>query len=184
MEVGWLVGTGEAALRRFALGLPNVFLVSLFLPDVSGVEVIRRAREHWPEAAPILMLPKQELHPRQCIEVLEAGARGYFSKGSNAVELIEMIRAVLAGQPVLGPQLTKVVVDYFRARGSVISALTQRERQVLNCSMRDLSQQQAALELGISRATVERHVHNLLRKLNVRSSNGGIGSYLNPAPPW
>jgi DNA-binding NarL/FixJ family response regulator len=184
LAVAFVASAGKKALLSFAHLQPDVFLVSRLLPDMAGADVICRARELWPKAASLLIVPDHHLDPPQCLELLESGARGYLSKSCGAVKLIAAIRAVHAGQEVLCPRLTKTVIDYFRARGLAIGPLTKRERQVLGCSTRGLSQLEAASELGITRATVERHMHNLLRKLNAHCTSAGISSYLNPKLPW
>ena len=79
--------------------------------------------------------------------------------------------------------MAKAIVDYFRARGSVMRLLTERERQVLTCMSRGLTHQAIAAELGIDKATVRTHVRSVLAKLDAHSSAGAIAFYLNPKGP-
>lgn len=173
--------TGRDALWSFAQNLPGLVLVSLFLRDMAGTELIQRARALWPRLVPILLIP--ENHPRLLIEALEAGAGAYLPKPCSAEELVRTIWTVQEGGAVISSPVAKAIVDYFRARGLVFRLLTDRERQVLTCMSRGLSQQAIAAELGIDKATVRTHVRNILGKLNAHSSAEAIAFYLNPKAP-
>ena len=173
--------TGRDALWLFAQNRPGLFLVSLFLRDMPGTELIRRTRSLWPSASPILLIPDN--HPRLLVEALEAGACAYLPKPCAADELVRAIRTVHQGGAVVSSPVAKAIVDYFRARGSVIHCLTDRERQVLTCMSRGLAQQAIAAELGIDKATVRTHVRNILGKLDAHSSAEAIAFYLNPKSP-
>jgi DNA-binding NarL/FixJ family response regulator len=114
------------------------------------------------------------------IEALEAGASAYLPKPCGAEELVRTIRTVHQGGAVVASPVAKAILDYFRARGSVFRLLTERERQVLTCLTRGLSQKAIASELGIDKGTVRTHVRNILGKLDVHSSAEAIAFYLNP----
>jgi DNA-binding NarL/FixJ family response regulator len=173
--------TGKDALLFFARNRPGLFLVSLFLRDMPGTELIQRTRLLWPDASPILLIP--ENHPRLLVEALEASACAYLPKPCAADELVRAIRTVHQGGAVVSSPVAKAIVDYFRARGSVIHRLTDRESQVLTCMSRGLSQQAMAADLGIDKATVRTHVRNILGKLDAHSSAEAIAFYLNPQAP-
>ena len=173
--------TGKDALLFFSRNRPGLFLVSLFLRDMTGTELIQRTRLLWPDASPILLIP--ENHPHLLVEALEAGACAYLSKPCAADELVRAIRTVHQGGAVVSSPVAKIIVDYFRARGSVIHRLTVREQQVLSCMSRGLSQQAIAAELGIDKATVRTHVRNVLAKLYAHSTAEAIALYLNPGVP-
>jgi DNA-binding NarL/FixJ family response regulator len=170
--------TGKDALWFFAQNPPGLFLVSLFLRDMPGTELIRRTRSLWPGASPILLIPDN--HPRLLIEALEAGACAYLPRPCAADELIRAIWTVHQGGAVVSSSVAKAIVDHFRARGSVIHRLTDRESQVLTCMSQGHSQQAIASELGIDRATVRTHVRNILGKLDVHSTAEAVAFYLNP----
>ena len=173
--------TGRDALWFFARNHPGLYLVSLFLRDMPGTELIRRIRSLWPGASPVLLIP--EGHPRLLVEALEAGACAYLAKPCAADELVRAIWTVHHGGAVVSSPVAKVIVDYFRARGSVMHHLTEREAQVLAWMSRGLSQQAIAAELGISKDTVRSHVRSVLAKLDVHSTSGAIALYLNPKAP-
>jgi len=173
--------TARDALWSFAQNRPSLYLVSLFPRDMPGTELIQRMRSLWPDASPILLIP--ESHPRLLVEALEAGACAYLPKPCAADELVEAIWTVHQGGAVVSSHVAKAIVDHFRAVGSVIRRLTDRERQVLTCLSRGLSQRGIAAELGIDKATVRTHVRNILAKLEVHSTAEAIALYLNPKAP-
>ena len=176
-----ICATGKDALWSFAQNHPGLFVVSLFLRDMPGTELIQRTRALWPGASPILLIPKN--HPRLLIEALESGACAYLPKPCAADDLVRAIRTVHQGGAVVSSPVAKAVVDYFRARGLVIQRLTKRERHVLTCLSRGLSQQAIAAELGIDKATVRTHVRNVLANMDAHSTAEALALYLNPKAP-
>lgn len=180
-HVNCACATARDALWSFAQQRPGLFIVSLFLRDMPGTELIRYSRPIWPGASPILLIPENQ--PHLLVQALEAGACAYLPKPCAAEELVRTLWTVHAGGAVVSSPMAKAIVDYFRARGSVIHCLTERESQVLTCLSRGLSQQAIAAELGIDKATVRTHVRNILSKLDVHSSAEAIASYLNPKVP-
>lgn len=181
LRVSFACSTGRDALWSFGRSQPSLFLVSLFLRDITGTELIQRIRGVWPGVLPILLIPENS--PRLFMEALEAGASAYLLKPCSAEELVRTIRTVHEGGAVLSSPVAKALVDYFRARGLVFRLLTERERQVLKCMSRGFSKQVIATELGIDKATVRTHIKNILNKLDVHSSAEAIALYLNPKAP-
>jgi DNA-binding NarL/FixJ family response regulator len=178
LRVACICSTGRDALWSFARNRPRSFLVSLFLRDMTGTDLIQRMRALWPGVSPILLIP--ENYPRLLIEALEAGAAAYLPKPCSAEELLRTIRTVHQGGAVVSSGVAKTILDYFRARGLVSRLLTERQRQVLTCMSRGFSQKAIATDLGIERATVRTHVRNILSKLHAHSSTEAIALYLNP----
>jgi len=173
--------TGRDAQLSFARSQPSVLLISLFLRDMTGIELIQRAQALWPRVPSILLIP--ENHPHLLVEALESGACAYLPKPCPPDELVRTIWTVHQGGAVVSSPVAKAVVDYFCARGSVIRLLTERERQVLICLSRGLCREAIATDLGIDKATVRTHIRNILGKLQVRSSAEAIAFYLNPKVP-
>jgi DNA-binding NarL/FixJ family response regulator len=170
--------TGKAALACFEHHPPQVLLVDLFLADMSGTDLIWQARRRWPQAASLLMISEQ--HHGQYLEALESSASGYLSKPCPPEELVRAIRTVRQGGAVLPAFLVKTVTNYFRARGAVIRGLTFRERQVLGCLSCGFSQQETALQLAVTEATVQAHVRSLRARLDVHSTAEILSAYFNP----
>ncbi len=178
LHVTWACSTGRDALWSFPRNQPGLFLVSLFLRDMTGIELIDRVRALWPKVSPILLIPQNR--PHLLVEALEAGASAYLPKPCSAEELVRSILTVDQGGAVVSSPVAKAIVDYFRARGSVVRLLTEREREVLTWMSRGLSQQAVATQLGINKATVRTHMRNILGKLDAHSSAEAIAFYLNP----
>jgi DNA-binding NarL/FixJ family response regulator len=177
----WSRSNGKQALGSMQARCPDVVLVSLFLHDMTGIDFILQARRLQPRVSYLLLLPDDQ--PNLFVEALEAGACAYLPKLCGADELVRAIWTVHQGGAVVSSFVAKAVVDYFRARGSVIHKLTEREREVLTCLSRGLSQASIAIDLGIDPATVRTHVRNMLSKLDAHSTAEAIALYLNPVIP-
>lgn len=174
----WTCADGKSAFEHFEQLSPNVVLVSLFLRDMAGTDLIVRARERFPHISFLMLLP--DTQPNLFVSALETGACAYLPKACSAEELIRAIWTVSNGGAVVSNTMAKIVVDFFRARGSIINRLTERERQVLACLCDGLSQLETAGRLGIHRETVRTHVRNLMMKLHAHSSAEAVAMYLNP----
>jgi DNA-binding NarL/FixJ family response regulator len=158
-----------------------VVLASLFLRDMTGSDFILQARRSRPGTLFVLLVP--DAQPHLLMQALETGAVGYLSKPCGADELIKAIWAVRQGGAVLSNVIAKTVVDFFGARGSVLTRLTDRERQILNCLSLGLSQAEISVQFGINRETVRSHVRHVLGKLNAHSAVEALALYLNPKLP-
>jgi DNA-binding NarL/FixJ family response regulator len=151
---------GVQAVQMFRAHLPDVTLMDLRMPRMSGVEAIRAIRETHPTATFIVLTTysgDEDIH-----QALKAGARSYLLKGMSDTELIGAITNVYAGLRYL-PQ---PVIDSLATRQPK-SELTDRELQVLKLIVKGMSNRQIADLLGITEPTVKWHVSILLSRLNV-----------------
>jgi DNA-binding NarL/FixJ family response regulator len=180
-------GSAEALLHRareaWSAGETTpwgLVLMDIELPGKSGIEATRELHDLDPEL-PVVMLTVFE-DPRVILEAISAGASGYVLKKATARELLEHLRAVLAGSAPLSPAVASTVIDLVRklnvrAGGASTSGtasptrldLTEREQDVLRCLVRGLSYKEAASQLAISEGTVRTHVRSVYRKLQVHS---------------
>lgn len=152
--------TAEAAIKLFDLHVPDITLMDLRLPGMSGVEAIKRIRLHHPEARIIVLTTyegDEDIH-----QALEAGARGYLIKGMSRETLIHAITRVHDGSQFLPPTVTRALES--RSRDSDLSA---RERQVLSLILSGKSNKEIGSALGIAEATVKCHVTEILSHLQV-----------------
>ncbi|MHB8780176.1 MAG: response regulator [Candidatus Geothermincolia bacterium] len=168
MELVGEAACGEDALRLVSEQSPDVLLVDVRLPDISGIEVVRRLKgmsgADGPEA---LMLTVYD-DPDLAVEAMRAGALGFLLKDCGRHQLLTAIRSSYAKEATLAPELDRATGS--AAVGEVLDlcgALTNRERNVLQLLAEGLSNRDIAGELFISEGTVKVHLKNLYRKLQV-----------------
>jgi len=169
---------GEAREGAEAVALvemldPDVVLMDIRMPGVDGVEATRLIVERGLRAR-VLILTTYDLD-EHLYDTIRAGACGFLLKTAPSHQLLDTIRAAAAGDTVLAPSITRRLLDRF-VRSSVppsaaragLDALTSREREVLELIARGLSNEEIAVDLYVSAATVKSHVNTLFRKLQVR----------------
>jgi len=159
--------SGMEAVERTKILAPDIVLLDIQLPDISGVEVARQIRSVRPEAR-ILMLTVSD-RSDDLLGALKAGARGYLLKNASAEEVLEAIRRVAAGEAVLPPELTARLIDELAKPEPTSETLTDREIEVLQYLAQGFGNKEIAAALAISENTVKTHVRHILAKLNVRS---------------
>jgi DNA-binding NarL/FixJ family response regulator len=150
--------TGTAAIAAFFTHRPDVTIVDLLLPDLSGVDVIRAVRADLPDARFIVLTGSAG--SEGVYRALQAGARAYLLKGSTGTELVRAVRDVHAGRRVIPPDVAEQL-----AERAPQSDLSPREIEVLRLAAGGHSNKRIAASLGLSEATVRTHVSNILAKL-------------------
>jgi NarL family two-component system response regulator LiaR len=167
IEVVGDAADGEAALAAVQRHEPDVVLMDLVMPNLGGVEAIRRLRALRPETRVLVLtsfLDDEKLFP-----AVRAGAAGYLLKDIEPAELVRAIRTVADGEALLHPAVAARLMEEFSdtERPVAEEALTAREREVLLLIARGLPNKQIALELGIAEKTVKTHVSSILSKLGL-----------------
>jgi DNA-binding NarL/FixJ family response regulator len=164
LVVGEAASGAEAV--RFALDLrPDVILMDIGLPDMTGIEAVRRIRSAWSEAQ-VLMLTVSDRN-EDLLAAFKAGARGYLLKSMESKEVLAAVRRVAAGETILPPDLAARLVQELAEPEA--EPLTGREQDVLRRLARGLGNKEIAAELNLSENTIKTHVRNILAKLNLRS---------------
>lgn len=171
---------GEAADATEAYAMvdathPDVLVLDLALPGATGVTVAREILRRNPGLRILLLsMFTDEEHVSQA---LEAGVAGYAAKEQSAEEVFEAIRTVASGNSYLSPLISRFVLEeYMRLRKggdpsrAPLRALTNREREIFDLSVRGLSNDSIASQLFISKRTVETHRGRIMRKLGVHSA--------------
>ncbi len=170
---------GEAADGREAVRCveklgPNLILMDLSMPRMSGMEAIREIKKHCPDIRIIALTvhkTDEYLHTS-----LQAGADGYVLKDATHDELVLAIKKVMKGQSYLSPGVSgKVIEGYLEGKESVLSdspweTLSPREREVLKLIAEGYKNKEIAHDLCISLKTVEKHRANLMRKLDLHNA--------------
>lgn len=162
-------GNGEAALERLPELAPDVLVVDINLPGISGVDVTRAMKASLPRLE-ILVLTIHE-NREQLFAALQAGATGYLVKGSSSLDIIDAVAMLMAGGAPMSPVVARYVIEEFQevktARDA--SALTKREREVLQGIASGLSEKKLAEQMKVSPHTVHTHIKKIYRKLQVGS---------------
>ncbi len=169
-------GTAHEALETLAQAAPDktpdVVLMDIGLPDLSGIEVTQRIKARWPALAVVALTIHED--EEYFFNMLQAGASGYIPKRAAPDELLTAIRAAAAGEVYLYPSLAKLLVKDYVSGGKeqethALNDLTEREQEVLAHLADGASNQDIADVLNISPKTVGRHRENIMRKLNLHS---------------
>jgi DNA-binding NarL/FixJ family response regulator len=151
---------GREALEQFRKHHPNITLMDLQMPEVSGIDAISAIRGEFPDARIIVLTT--HAGDFQISRALKAGARGYLLKGMLRQELLETIRAVHAGQKRLSSEAAAEIAEH-----ATDDVLTPREIDVLRLIAKGNANKEIAGQLPLNEETVKGHVKNILAKLGV-----------------
>jgi DNA-binding NarL/FixJ family response regulator len=160
LEVVGEAADGVEAIAQFRKHQPDVTLIDLRMPQLSGVEVIQRVRADAPQARFIVLTTYDG--DEDIYRALKAGARAYLLKGMTSEDLISTIRAVHEGKSHIPPAIAEKLAERMGAE-----ELTPREFDVLEQIVRGKSNKEIGVELDVSEATVKTHINSLLGKLGV-----------------
>ncbi|HEM3178271.1 TPA: response regulator [Streptococcus suis] len=164
VEVVAEAGDGEEGLTKALDVKPDVVVMDLVMPKMTGVEATLALLKEWPQAQILILtsyLDNEKIYP-----VLEAGARGYMLKTSSADEILSAIRKVARGEYAIETEVEKKV-EHHKRYPDLHEDLTAREREILTLLAKGYDNQRIADESFISLKTVKTHVSNILSKLAV-----------------
>ena len=177
-QPGWEVAaeatTGREAVEVVKRLQPDVVVMDLSMPDLNGLEATRQILKESPRTE-VLVLTMH--HADELVrDVLQAGARGYVLKSDADASLINAVDSLRRHKPFLTANITEVVLDDYLRRAEEQdpaapphTAVTAREREIIQLLAEGKSNKEAASVLGVSVKTVEAHRANLMRKLHFRS---------------
>jgi DNA-binding NarL/FixJ family response regulator len=177
-EVVAEAGDGEEAVRLTGEYLPDVVLMDVGMPKLSGLEATRQIKANHP-ATSVLVLTIHD-DEEYIIRFLEAGAAGYLMKSAYGEELLQAIRSLRAGDLVLHPIVGQKLLKRASSRQLKpiklvdVEQLTPRELEVLKLVARGISNQRIAIELGIGVRTVKGHLVNIFAKMEVTTRTEAI----------
>ncbi|NCF68198.1 MAG: response regulator [Chloroflexi bacterium] len=173
MEIVAEAANAHDALLAVIEYKPDVVLMDIGLPDISGIEAARRIKAESPDTAVVALTIHED--KEYFFKMLDAGASGYVPKRAAPEELITAIRAAAANEVYLYPSLAKYLVkDYLAQQDTAkerdsLDGLTPREQEVLAHLAEGSTNAEIAEKLVISPKTVARHRENIMRKLNMHS---------------
>lgn len=170
-------GTGKEAMELAGEEKPDVVLLDLNLPDISGVELCRKIIEGYPAIKVIaLTIYDDEAH---VLESIKAGVNGYLLKDIDPDTLIEAVKAVCAGGSYIHPRVAGMLMSDYGKLSMQLSAeqqdaLTPREKEVLSFVADGLTNREIANKLFISEKTVKNHITSVFRKLEVNGRTEAV----------
>jgi NarL family two-component system response regulator LiaR len=173
-------GDGQETVNLVAREQPDVAIVDISMPVLSGIEATKEIKRISPKTAVLVLTAYDD--DEYVFAILEAGAAGYLLKNARGSELIEAVRRVYAGESVLHPTIARKVVSRVTHNDSSreeseeesIEGLTDRELEVLRLAAMGLSNRQIAEDLVVSPRTVQSHMANIFGKLQVGSRTEAV----------
>lgn len=166
---------GVEGIKRAKQHRPDVILLDLNMPGLSGLETLQLLVEDLPDTAVVVLTVSEEAE--ELGAALRSGARGYLLKNIETDFLTAAIRRAAAGEPVISDGMTAKLVAQLRAPAPAApppaadeaARLTAREREIVRGLTRGESNKEIARDLGVAESTVKIHVQNILKKLNLAS---------------
>ncbi len=183
--VSAVYSSGEDALERISQGgLPDVFMVDIGLPGISGVEVTRRIKDLYPDAEIIIQTIFEDTGT--IIDAIKAGASGYILKASPRDETIRALREVVQGGSFLSGKIARKILVEFNAMETGAGqtdnldaySLTPREKEIIEELIRGSSYKEIAALIGISVHTVNNHIRKIYEKMRVHSRGEAVAKAL------
>lgn len=171
--------TGEAALRGVPVEKPQIALVDINLPGMSGIECVAKLKAQMPPLQ-VLMLTTYE-ESELIFNSLRAGANGYLLKNMPPDELVAALEQVHAGGAPMSMQIARKVVDHFhkiRNPSSDVGKLTPREHEILTLLAKGCLDKEIVGKLGISFTTVRTHLKHIYEKLHVQTRTEATAKFL------
>jgi NarL family two-component system response regulator LiaR len=165
IEVIGEAADGAAAVDETRRLAPDVVLMDLVMPNVDGVEAMRRIRAERPQTRVIVLTSFAD--DEKLLAAVHVGAAGYLMKSAQPREIVRAIRAAHAGEAVIDPKAAGRLLEALARTDPGAQTLTPREREVLGCLCRGLPNKRIAAELRLSEKTVKAHVGHIFGKLGV-----------------
>src|SRR5512135_410128 len=171
IEVVGQAGNGQEAIAAAAELSPDVMLMDVSMPGISGLDATREIRSRQPDVQVLILT----IHDREdyLYQALRAGASGYVLKGADVQDLLAAVRSAQRGEVYLYPSVTKTLVADFLRRGAggaeASDSLTDREREILTLIAQGRTTAEIATDLFLSPHTVQSHRDHIMTKLDLHS---------------
>ena len=175
-EVVGEAGDGLEGIKRAKSLQPDIVLLDLHMPGISGREAVQLIVEEVPETRVVMLTVSEDAE--DLVDCLRAGAAGYLLKNIETDYLIDAIRRAACGESVMSPLMTSKLVREFRTQPKADAVpqpaeehekLSPREKEIITLLARGASNKEVARALGVAESTVKIHVQSILKKLNLSS---------------
>ena len=169
----------EEALARPWTDIPNVALVDIGLPGMSGIEGLQLLRDKYPTTVLVMLTVYED--DERIFEALCAGASGYLLKKTPPARLLEYLKDATSGGAAISPEVARRVIDLFRSVRPPKEAdykLTPHEERLLRLLMEGHNYKTAAADMGVSFNTIAFHMKNVYQKLHVHSKSEAVAKAL------
>ena len=172
-EVVGEFNSAEDALAKIKELLPDVMIVDINLPDISGIELIRKLKEEHPIIDVIAYSAQEDRET--ILSAIKAGASGYLLQDSTAMELIEAFKYLQKGGAPLSPRVSKAVIRELQENCSKdVFLLSNREKEIMIAVDKDMTYREIAALHSISQHTVHTHIKNIYEKLKAKNRKDAI----------
>jgi DNA-binding NarL/FixJ family response regulator len=171
-------GSGEEAVECLPAVKPDVVLMDIRLPGMSGIECVSVLRDALPQARFLMLTAYEE--DSDVFQSILAGAHGYVLKSMDPERLVVAIRDAHAGETPMAGSVARRLMEHFRAASSgseTMASLSSRELEVLELLAQECMYKEIADRLGVSFATVRTHVEHIYQKLHVRSRSQAVSRF-------
>jgi len=176
----------EEMIPRFEVDLPELVIMDIDLPGISGIEGVWQLRQHWPEMKVMMLTVFEDAD--KIFGAIKAGANGYLLKKDSPDKIIDAIFSLTKGEAIMNGIIAAKVMEYFKKQADAVPKLeefhlTEKEKDILNKLIRGLGYKQIAAECNIARETLNTHMKSIYRKLNVHSRSevaAMFGGHYNP----
>ncbi|MFQ5859180.1 MAG: response regulator [Anaerolineae bacterium] len=170
MEVVGEAGNGEEAIEQARVLDPDLILMDIQMPGMSGLEATRRIKSEMPDTRIVMLTVSDD--DEDVMEAVRCGAQGYLLKSLHSETFLELLAGLAGGEAAIPPGLAWLVLQQIggaKTQASEVESLTQREVDVLRLVAQGYTNHQTAQSLSLSEHTVRFHLRNILKKLHAQS---------------
>ena len=175
----WTFSSAEAALKSLPSNQPDVVLMDIHLPGISGIECTARLKQLLPLTQVLVVTVYDDVE--KIFEALKAGASGYLLKTTPPAELLQAIQEITHGGAPMTGEIARKVIEAFRQpapASTVTTSLTSREIECLRLLVQGFSNKEIATQMNVKADTVHAHLKSVYEKLHVRSRVEAATAYL------
>ncbi len=167
--------TGKSLFEKLKIVQPDIIVLDISLPDISGIEITKRLRHEYPQIRVLIL--SMYTHEDFVTGAIKSGAKGYLPKNTSRDELVKAIYAIFRGEEFFGETISKILLKSF-IRSAVEKEdeqekpsynLSSRELEILRLYAEGFNNKEIGVKLNISVRTVETHKNHILKKLGIRS---------------